>query len=384
MARPKKQVKLKEPVRLRTADLKNGNKSLYLDIYRDGRRTKQYLKLYLVPEVDYSAKMQNQNTLMQANAIKSEMILKVTNKVAGITDQSHRATMLYVEWLQIYRDKVMAKKSESARRFIVRLIAEIKEYNGEVTLGDIDRDYIMGFLDYLQGRKSYTREHNALSKDSVFNYLAYIRASLNRAVKENIIRKNPFTGIKRNMLFGSETKREYLTVDEIKRLIDTPCRREDMKAAFLFSCFCGLRIMDIKLLKWKHITKTQAYWQVEITQYKTGKQIYLPLNHNARKWMPEQGELGPEDLVFPKLSIWYDKTLSDWALAADVHKQFSFHVARHTFATLALTAGVDIYTTSQLLGHTTIRHTQRYAKIINSKRIDAVSLLDDAFVHSNQ
>jgi len=57
------------------------------------------------------------------------------------------------------------------------------------------------------------------------------------------------------MLFGSETKREYLTVEEIKRLIDAPCRREDMKAAFLFSCFCGLRIMDIKLLKWKHITK---------------------------------------------------------------------------------------------------------------------------------
>jgi len=57
-----------------------------------------------------------------------------------------------------------------------------------------------------------------------------------------------------------------------------------------------------------------------------------------------------------------------------------FHVARHTFATLALTAGVDIYTTSQLLGHANIRHTQRYAQIINSKKDHAVSLLDDAFI----
>ena len=57
-----------------------------------------------------------------------------------------------------------------------------------------------------------------------------------------------------------------------------------------------------------------------------------------------------------------------------------FHLARHTFATLALTAGVDIYTTSQLLGHANIRHTQRYAQIINSKKDHAVSLLDDAFI----
>ncbi|WP_300910844.1 tyrosine-type recombinase/integrase [uncultured Bacteroides sp.] len=58
----------------------------------------------------------------------------------------------------------------------------------------------------------------------------------------------------------------------------------------------------------------------------------------------------------------------------------TFHIARHTFATLALTAGVDIYTTSQLLGHANIRHTQRYAQIINSKKDHAVSLLDDAFI----
>lgn len=55
-------------------------------------------------------------------------------------------------------------------------------------------------------------------------------------------------------------------------------------------------------------------------------------------------------------------------------------MARHTFATLALTAGVDIYTTSQLLGHANIRHTQRYAQIINSKKDHAISLLDDAFI----
>ena len=94
MARPKKQVKAKEPVRLRFNKLKNGNTSIYLDIYHDGRRSYQFLKLYLVPETDFASKIQNTNTLATANAIKAEKILELTNKVAGITDRSYKAKML--------------------------------------------------------------------------------------------------------------------------------------------------------------------------------------------------------------------------------------------------------------------------------------------------
>lgn len=380
MARPKKQVKAKEPVRLRFNKLKNGNTSIYLDIYYNGRRNYQFLKLYLVPETDISSKIQNSNTLAQANAIKAEKILELTNKVAGITDRSYKAKMLFTDWMKLYRKDVETRGTASALTWIDRVIAEIEEYDGSITLAEIDRDYIHGFLERLLNRKALTRDHASLAKNTVFLYLSYIRAALNYAVKENLLNASPFKGIKKNMLSGSETKREYLTVEEVKRLIATPCRRQDMKAAFLFSCFCGLRIMDIKNLCWKHLSKNGEKWQVEIRQYKTGVLLYLPLNMSARKWMPEQGDASPDDPIFPKLSIWYKHVLSDWAKDAGISKKFSFHVARHTFATLALTAGVDIYTTSQLLGHTTIRHTQRYAKIINSKKNNAVSLLDDAFL----
>lgn len=381
MARPKKQVKAKEPVRLRFNKLKNGNTSIYLDIYHDGRRSYQFLKLYLVPETDYASKIQNANTLATANAIKVEKILELTNKVAGISDRSYKAKMLFTDWMKVYHDYVMKRGgSKSASTWINRSIAELEEYNGKVTLAEVDREYLLGFMERLLTRKAYTRDHGKLAKETVFMHMDYIRAALNYAVKENLLQKSPYKGIKRSMVAGKETKREYLTVDEIKRLIKTPCRRPDMKAAFLFSCFCGLRIMDIKLLCWKNIIRNNGKWQVEITQYKTGVLLYLPLNMNARKWLPEQGDASPDDPVFPTLSIWYKHVLSDWAKDAGIDKKFSFHVARHTFATLALTAGVDIYTTSQLLGHTTIRHTQRYARIINSKKNDAVSLLDSAFV----
>lgn len=380
MARPKKQVKAKEPVRLRFNKLKNGNTSIYLDIYHDGRRSYQFLKLYLVPEDGVAAKIQNANTMAKANAIKAERILELTNKLAGITDRSYKAKMLFTDWMRIYRDKVAEHSSTATVKTVERVISEVEKYNGEVTLAEVDRDYILGFIEWLENRESYSADDRKLAKGSVKAYAIYIRAALNYAVRENLLRTSPFRGIKKNMLSGTEAKREYLTVEEVKRLIATPCRNRELKAAFLFSCFCGLRISDLESLCWKHIIKNNGKWQVEITQFKTGIQLYLPLNMNARKWLPKQSGATPDTPVFPKLNRGYKTVLCDWVEKAGIYKHVCFHTSRHTFATLALTAGVDIYTTSQLLGHTTIRHTQRYAKIINSKKDDAVSLLDNAFV----
>lgn len=336
MARTKKQVKVKEPVRLRFNELKDGRKSIYLDIYYNGRRTYQSLKLYLVPETDVSAQIQNANTLAIANAIKTEKILDLTNKIAGITDRSYKANMLFTDWMKVYRQDVEKRASASALIWVDRVTNELEKYDNSVTLAEIDRDYIMRFLSHLLDRPALTRDHNQLAKNTVFLYLAYIRAALNYAVKENLLQSSPFKKIKRDMLSDSEAKREYLTVEEVKRLIATPCRRDDMKAAFLFSCFCGLRIMDIKNLCWKHISKNGNRWQVEIRQYKTGALLYLPLNMNARKWMPEQGDASSEDRVFPKLSIWYKSILRDWATDAGIEKKFSFHVGRHSKLSLSL------------------------------------------------
>ena len=236
MARTKKQVKVKEPVRLRFNELKDGRKSIYLDIYYNGRRTYQSLKLYLVPETDVSAQIQNANTLAIANAIKTEKILDLTNKIAGITDRSYKANMLFTDWMRVYRQDVEKRASASALIWVDRVTNELEKYDNSVTLAEIDRDYIMRFLSHLLDRPALTRDHNQLAKNTVFLYLSYIRAALNYAVKENLLQSSPFKKIKRDMLSGSEAKREYLTVEEVKRLIATPCRRDDMKAAFLFSC----------------------------------------------------------------------------------------------------------------------------------------------------
>lgn len=102
---PRKKVsKAKEPVRIRYKNLANGNKSIYLDIYQNGKRVYEFLKLYLIPEISSEAKIQNENTLVAANAIKSQRIIELTNDVAGIRNNSHKAKMRLTDYMIVYRD----------------------------------------------------------------------------------------------------------------------------------------------------------------------------------------------------------------------------------------------------------------------------------------
>ncbi len=153
-----------------------------------------------------------------------------------------------------------------------------------------------------------------------------------------------------------------------------------VKNAYLFSCFCGLRISDIIGLKWKNVYIDNGQYRLEMVMQKTKEPIYLPLSAEALKWIPERGMKAAEDHVFDLPSPTYiNVILKPWAKAAGIDKHFTFHTARHTFATMMLTLGADLYTTSKLLGHTNVKTTQIYAKIVNKKKDDAVSLVDNIF-----
>ena len=366
------------PVRIRFKELENGNKSIYLDIYYEKKRRYEFLKLYLIPENSSEARKQNKHTMKAADAIRAQRILEISNNRTPVTI-SEKAKVLLVDWVNEYKNRSIQQGKTSSENHVHSALKQLRKYNAKARLCDVDKDFLDGFVEFMKGQKA-RRTKVPFAKKTISNYLGVIITALNMAVDDDVLSVNPGLAIDRKAICGEETPREYLTIDEVRKLIEADAPRADVKIAFLFSCFCGLRIMDIKNLCWKHISKNGNRWQVEIRQYKTGALLYLPLNMNARKWMPEQGDASSEDRVFPKLSIWYKSILRDWATDAGIEKKFSFHVARHTFATLVLTAGVDIYTTSQLLGHANIRHTQRYAQIINSKKDHAISLLDDAFI----
>lgn len=374
----KRNSKSKEPVRIRFKKLANGSVSVYLAINVNGRRTYDYLKLYLVPETDQTAKLQNKQTMEAVYAIKAQRILQITNGAAGIK-KDLRNKMRLVDWLKIYQDRQVNKGKRGAKRWVRTMIFVIEGYDGgkDATLADIDHQWLTDFMIYLMN-DYVTYKKTKLTNGTVDNYLRCLKAAFNVAVEEGIMPTNPMLALDRSHLKGTTYEREFLSVEEVKKLIDTPCRRPDIKGAFLFSCFCGLRISDVRSLQWKHVVTAGGKMYLKITQFKTRRPLSIPLSRQALRWMPERGNAEEDEYIFPPLSK-NMTVLDDWAKEAGINKHVTFHVSRHTFATMELTMGADIYTTSKLLGHTSVATTQIYAKVINSKKEEAVSLLDSAF-----
>ena len=156
MTSPKKKTKLKEPVRVRTKKLADGSESFYLDIYVNGKRSYEFLKLYLLPEVSAKVKEQNRATRAAVEAIKSQRIIDITNGKAGIRRNAGWQKLLLTDWL----DKFKAAQERKGIRNIALLGSVIKVvtlYGKKTRMGDIDKKWALGFIDWLQN--SYNRQN---------------------------------------------------------------------------------------------------------------------------------------------------------------------------------------------------------------------------------
>lgn len=374
------QTKVKEPVRLRSKKLANGSESLYLDIYRNGKRSYEFLKLYLHPETDPQIKMLNNETMKAANTIKMERILEITHNEAGLKHTSSRSRMLLKDWMQTYYDD-MVRKGARCLRLLKSTMKLLGQYNDKVTMREVDRNFCIGFMNFLQYDYK-TRWGTSLTPKSASDYAGYLSSALNAAVREDVIGENPFMQLTaKEKIQVPESKREFLTLDEIKSLIATDCPREDVKRAYLFACFCGLRFGDVAGMKWGDITLDGDQWRITVIMQKTTTPLYQPLSESAMNWLPERGNATSEDTVFKTLPALtrINAILKEWAKSAGITKHISFHTSRHSFATMMLTLGADLYTTCKLLGHSNVKTTQIYAKIVDSKKVEAVCLLDKAF-----
>ena len=389
MARKKTTIKAKEPIRLRFKKLANGNQSIYLEQYdpKTQQRSYEFLKtnegirLILVPETDATAKVLNENTMLAANKIKAERIMSLISEGTGVKRYAIRSKVLLKDWIQTYRDrKKKAGRSDATVRNIDKVIIQLVKYKGEkVTIGEVDKKFCEGFLEFLAGRKTITGQ--PLAKVTQAQYFKQFRMALGAAVKENIIAENPALQVDRDLKPTiPESKREYLSVEELKKLISTPCCNEATKTAYVFSCFCGLRCSDIVALTWGNIKTEDGITFIDIVMQKTRIPLQVPLSDEAIKWMPERGNATDTDKVFslptkPYMNI----VIKKWAKAAGISKRLSFHTARHTFATMELNAGADIYTTSKLLGHTNVKTTQIYTKVQLLTKGKAVNLVSNLF-----
>lgn len=376
----KKQMKIKEPVKVRTKKLANGCQSVYLDIYMNGKRQYDFLRLYIIPEHNPADKRRNVETMNLANAIKSQRIIEMQNRAFGFN--SHRCSNVKLtDYLESVADQ--SRGNAMRKNTIHAVISHLKRYTpGGILLREVDKPYLLGFIDYLRtAKQKHCKEDKRLHPNTQAYYFKMLRYCMNRAVSEEYIATNPIDKIRlEDTPRRIRASREYLTMDELAKLAHTPFYNDLLKRAFLFSCFCGLRHCDIVSLKWKNIHRDEAgNVSLNIIQQKTKEAISLPLSREAVKQIPDNGSTLPDNLVFAGLISLgrSNEILSRWARLAGISKHVTFHCARHTYATMMLTLGVDLYTISKLLGHADIQTTQIYTKLTDDSKKKAVVLIPD-------
>lgn len=386
MGRKKKEIRLKEPVRIREKKIAGGNISLYLDIYQNGLRKKETLKLYLVPEINAATKLQNANTRKLAEQIKAQRILDIQREGLVDWDKVKKSRMTLTKWMDDFV-KYNAELSESSMKTKRNTHARIDQYllhigKPEFLLKDVDKEFCKGFITFLK-TCTYNDGKKQLSTTTCRMFVNYFGSSLAKAIRDGLIEQNPF------LLLEAKEKpqkrvaeREFLTIEEIKKVMNTPCRYELVKKAFLFSCFTGLRYSDMKTLNWSEIHKAAdgKTEYIDHIQVKTKDRVTIPLSEETKKWMPKREE--GIDNIFHNLTITsttVEVVLKEWMEVAGISKHITYHCSRHTAATMFLTLGASIYVVSKILGHKSIKMTEIYAKIVDKKKLETVNLVNGMF-----
>ena len=212
-----------------------------------------------------------------------------------------------------------------------------------------------------------------------------VKAIFNKAVRDGLIPFNPVQDLAKEERFHVPDKhREYLTTDELKRFlaVETQTQAEQtVQKAFGFSCMTGLRLGDMQRLRWSDIKTIGEVQAVSIIQHKTKRLVTVPLNELALSLLPLRPDNGEDGIIFPLVKkpdnvAKYVRRIKE---KAGIEKDFTYHSSRHSAATLAITAGAELYSVSKILGHGSIVSTQVYASVNMEKKAEAVNLANGIF-----
>jgi integrase len=397
-------------VTLRQKLISKGRKSLYLDIYPPiphsitGKPTRrEFLNMYLFID---KAELKKELSDKKGKGNNYEALLKLYNELkplSSVFKQHNTETQIIAETIRQKRENILNKpevysqfekeqlriKELSKQNFVEyfkKLANKRKASNhdnwisalhylekftaGKITFGKLNQAFFDNFKDYLLTTKSKKSDKTILSTNTAVSYFNKVKAALKQAYKEGLLQtdlNSKVEGIK-----IAETEREYLTIEELNRLVKTPCNNVLLKRAALFSALTGMRFSDIQKLTWHELEyiEGQGYF-IKFIQQKTKGVEVLPISEQAYNLLGEKKD--PTSKVFSdlKYSAFNNKHLYQWIGAAGISKDITFHCFRHTYATLQLANGTDITTVSKMLGHRELKTTQIYAKIVDKAKRDA-------------
>lgn len=250
----------------------------------------------------------------------------------------------------------------------------LRAFAGDIALIDVDERFADGYRNFLN-------KQSTLGGKTAGHYLSAFKMLLARAERERLIERNPAKGLK--PIRAPEHEKRYLTIDEIQRLFNTPVEGElanEVRRGFLVACFTGLRLGDIRSLKWGDV-RHDPDPVIKKRQNKTGDIVSVPLAPTAWKLIDDRKIHKPDELIFPRLTasdgVNPHQPLIAWRKKAGIERAFGWHAGRHSFAMMALEASGDIYAVSRLLGHSDIKITEVYLRMTDQRRKQIISRLPE-------
>lgn len=338
-------------ITIRQKALANDNISLYLDIYDGGKRKFEFLSLYLLPEVDAETKARNEETLQRAHQIRAERILHPetipeVGHLMIVKEIPNDESPEVLDWIQTYIDWMSdntdySKAIVDQSKYLKYLMSEFlaNKRRPHITLRKFDKEWFKAFFLWLKNDyvpQKYVRvEAKPLCEGSLHNVQQRIVTVFNKAVKFGKLKANPFYQLEKSDIFSKpkSSHKQYLTPDELKRFMASEERSPgvaEAQKAFGFACLTGLRISDIKALRWSDIKRNKETNTLVIVQKKTKALNAVPIGNTALSWMPPKGD---DDFVFhlpAKANV--DAALKRIAKKVGIEKNISFHCCRHTFS----------------------------------------------------
>lgn len=348
-------------------NIRESRGKLYLDIYWNGKRHWESLHLTLGQD-----KNLNKETYRLADVIRQKRELQLVSGDHGLLDpiEGKRSLVSYAEELA---------EKQNPKNALPKSLRYLREYAGTIHISAVNERW-------LEGYQSFLKEQPAIGLSTVSKYWSAITFVLKRAVRDRIIPRNPAEAVKG--VTAPEVVKTFLSVDELEKLAATELKGElgaEVKRAFMFGVFTGLRVSDLRSLTWGDIDLDPR--QLLKRQEKTKRVVAVPLHETAWSLIKEDRIHRRDELVFPRLSESQANTnqyLTTWAKHAGIDKQLGWHIARHTFATLALENGADIATVSRLLGHTKLATTMIYAKSSDNAKKRAIEGLPSIEVNKSK
>jgi len=348
---------------------------LYLDYYQKGFRRTEYLDIYLIPSPEKGRLPRNdveknKDSKRLAEQICHQKNIDFNSGKYSISDIKKQKALI-IPYFELIADNRNSSIGNSGNW--KSMVKHLKNYcHPGLTFENLNTDFVEGFKTHLS--KVVKSNDKPLAQNSRISYFNKLQAGLTQANKDGLLIKNPgdtVSGFK-----NIESQREYLTVEEIEKLVMTECELPILKKAFLFSCLTGLRFGDLKKLQWSDVSESDSTGPIiKFRQSKTKSPERLPISDQAISLLGDRNTYGGS--VFPHLqySAWNNVKLSNWVKDSGIDRKITFHAARHTHAVLQLSLGTDIYTVSKLLGHKSLKTTQVYAKVIDESKRKAVNRL---------